>query len=95
MPAHRFAPRLLEQLRKYGLDLAARVSKGWLTQREARILYNAKAAGAMDDVRSDPRRVDVSCRDCGAVASVIGSAQTWRCRCSPVIERSVWDNRRT
>jgi len=89
----RYAPGTLEQLDRYKSALQVRVDNDELTLEEAATLLLAKQNEIFRALDEPKRSVKAKCSDCGRVTSTIG-AQTFRCPCSPLQERSVWDSRK-
>jgi tRNA(Ile2) C34 agmatinyltransferase TiaS len=91
----RYAPATLDKLATYERDLEARVLSGAITKDEATTLLETRRKAMFRALDEPKRAVNALCPDCGGTTTTIGTVQTFRCPCSPLQERSVWDARQT
>lgn len=86
-----YAPGALKKLRLYKERMESLVRSKHLTASEAETLVIAKAEDLIAEAGTDLPVRRPACSQCGTVTAVLGPAQTFRCSCSPEIERSVAD----
>jgi hypothetical protein len=82
----------MAEYRAYKADVDRRVAAGHLTAKEGFVLTAFRMQGIFLEARAGEAIREPTCQKCGKKVSIIGgTAQRFRCPCSPEVEQVVAD----